>query len=106
MNDPVDPYEQLASLIESELALIGERRLDELPALAERHLALQRLLPDSPPLEARETLERCLLLRKRIEIELLRVREAILAELAQVRRGQRAAAGYKPARRPRISASA
>jgi hypothetical protein len=104
----VTPYETLAAISEQELALIGERRLDELPAVQQRRDALQASLPATPPVAARATLERCVLLRKRIEIELLRVREAILLELGQIRRGQRAAAGYAPARTrvERISASA
>jgi hypothetical protein len=53
-------------------------------------------------------IERCRLLQTRVEIELLRVREALLIELEQVRRAQRAADGYAPVmqRRPRVHVSA
>jgi hypothetical protein len=43
-------------------------------------------------------LERCALLHKRVEIELRRVREAVLEELSGVRHAQRAAKGYAPVR--------
>jgi hypothetical protein len=47
-------------------------------------------------------------MRKRAMIELMRTREAIIAELQQVAHGQRTASGYAPprARRPHIDASA
>jgi hypothetical protein len=102
------PYEQLASLIERELQLVAERRFDELSTLGQVRGELQSSLPATPPSDARPVLERCLLLHKRVEIELLRVREALLMELAQVRHGQRAARGYAPVRRGgrRFAASA
>jgi hypothetical protein len=96
-----DPYEYLASLIERELQLVGERRFDELLALKRERSALQASLPATPPGSARPALERCMLLHKRVEIELLRMREGVLIELEQVRRAQRAARGYAPVRTPR-----
>ena len=60
---------------------------------------LQRSLPDTPPEAARATLERCRQLQKRVEIELLRVREVLLLELGRVRQAQRTADGYAPVRR-------
>lgn len=93
------PYEQLAALLERELELAGERRLEELLAVRDTRAELQQSLPAAPPPSAREALERSLLLHKRVEIELQRVREALLMELEQVQRGQRAARGYAPARR-------
>ncbi len=93
------PYEQLASLIERELQLVGERRFDELESLALERAALQSSLPDTAPQAARGSLERCAKLHKRVEIELLRVREVLLLELGQVSHAQRAANGYAPARR-------
>lgn len=101
-------YDQLASLIERELQLVGERRFDELEGVSEARAALQRALPRRPPRGAREQLERCARLHKRVEIELLRVREMLLLELAQVGRAQRAAEGYAPRPRSgrRIAASA
>jgi hypothetical protein len=103
-----DPYQQLAAFIELELQLVAERRFDELLALKRRRAELQASLPATPPAAAGPELERCALLHKRVEIELLRVREAVLEELAGVRRAQRAADGYAPARvnRRRVFASA
>lgn len=105
---PAAPYERLAALIEAELQLVGERRFDELQEVTRLRLELQGTLADAPPPQAREALERCALLHRRVEIELLRVRETLLLELAQVGRAQRAAAGYAPVRRGgrRIAASA
>lgn len=103
MTDPrpagAEPYEALASLIERELALVGERDLGGLEELRRARGELLAALPPTPPAEAGPALERCRLLGKRLEIELERVREALLAELRQVSHAQRAAAGYAPARR-------
>ena len=106
--DSTQPYEALAALIERELQLVSERSFDELQVLKEVRAELQRSLPPTPPESARATLERCRQLTKRVEIELLRVREALLLELGRVRQAQRAADGYAPARQriPVIAATA
>ncbi len=106
--DPVAPYERIATLIERELQLVGERRFDELRDVSLERLALQHSLPPTPPAQAHDELLRCWRLNKRVEIELLRVREQLLLELAQVGRAQRAAAGYAPVRGGgrRVAASA
>ncbi len=96
--ESAQPYEALAALIERELQLVSERSFDELEVLREVRAELQRSLPDTPPEAARATLERCRQLQKRVEIELLRVRELLLLELGRVRQAQRAADGYAPAR--------
>jgi hypothetical protein len=103
-----EPYEALASLIERQLQLAGERRFDELQLLDRARAELQAALPEIPPAGTREVLERCAQLHKRVEIELLRVRELLLLEMAQVRQAQRTANGYAPARPRgrRIAASA
>jgi hypothetical protein len=100
--DSVEPYEALAALIERELQLVSQRSFDELQALKEVRAELQSSLPAAPPEAARATLERCRQLQKRVEIELLRVRELLLLELSRVRQAQRAADGYAPVR-PRVS---
>jgi hypothetical protein len=96
--ESLDGYEALAALIERELQLISERKFEELEALKEVRTTLQSTLPATPPEEARATLERCRQLQKRVEIELLRVREVLLLELGRVRHAQRAADGYAPMR--------
>jgi hypothetical protein len=103
-----NPYEALASLIERELELVAERDFEGLAELVQQRGVLERTLPAIPPASARDVLQRCYALQQRVRVELLRVREAILIELGQVRHGQRAAAGYAPARNRvlRIDASA
>jgi hypothetical protein len=96
--ESLERYEALAALIERELQLVSERDFDGLEALREVRTELQRTLPATPPEEARGTLERCRQLQKRVEIELLRVREVLLLELGRVRHAQRAADGYAPMR--------
>lgn len=99
MSDPeTQPYERLASLIEHELQLVGERRLAELPAAQQARVEFQESLPAAPPASARDVLVRCSQLSKRVEIELLRVREVLLLEAGQLRQAQRTADGYAPAR--------
>ena len=97
--ESVAPYEALAAIIERELQLVSERNFDELETLREVRAELQSSLPDTPPEAARATLERCRQLQKRVEIELLRVREVLLLELGRVRHAQRAADGYAPVQR-------
>ncbi len=106
--DSAQPYEALAALIERELQLVSLRSFDELQALREVRAELQSSLPSTPPEAARATLERCRQLQKRVEIELLRVREVLLLELGRVRQAQRTADGYAPARRriPVVTATA
>ena len=96
--EAIAPYEALAAIIERELQLVSERNFDELETLREVRAELQSSLPDTPPEAARATLERCRQLQKRVEIELLRVREVLLLELGRVRQAQRTADGYAPAR--------
>ncbi|MFZ1996212.1 MAG: hypothetical protein WAU75_19030 [Solirubrobacteraceae bacterium] len=96
--DSLEPYEALAALIERELQLVSERSFDQLLVLREVRSDLQNSLTAAPPEAARATLERCRQLQKRVEIELLRVREVLLLELGRVRQAQRAADGYAPVR--------
>ena len=96
--DSAQPYEALAALIERELQLVSERSFDELQSLNQVRAELQSSLGATPPESARATLERCRQLEKRVEIELLRVREVLLLELGRVRHAQRAADGYAPVR--------
>jgi hypothetical protein len=101
-------YERLAALIERELELVARRSFDELASVRSERAELIRALPAQPPAEAGAALERCRQLQKRVEVELLRVREALLVELAQVRQAQRAANGYASPRMhaPRFRLSA
>jgi hypothetical protein len=101
-------YETLARSIERELELIGEGSLDELNALYAERAALLEGLPAIPPDAARPALQRAALMNKRVEIEILRRREALLLEVANVERVNRTARGYAPAveNRPHVQATA
>jgi hypothetical protein len=94
------PYEQLARMIERELELIGTRDYDALAALKTERDALIASLPDVPPACARPALQRAALMNKRAEIEILRVREALVMESANVERVGRTARGYSPHHEP------
>ena len=91
---PSQPYEALARSLERELELIGEGALDELAALYTERSALLSRLPAVPPVDARPALQRAALMNKRVEIEILRRREALLIEGANVERVGRTARGY------------
>jgi hypothetical protein len=92
------PYEALARMIERELELVGSGDYDALAALRSERDALISTLPEFPPASARPALQRAALMNKRVEIEILRVREALLLELANVERVGRTARGYSPPR--------
>jgi hypothetical protein len=102
------PYETLARIVERELELIGEGRLDELAALKAERAALVATLPETPPACARPALERAALLQRRVAIEIVRRREAVVLELARLEQVRRTAQGYTPPRSssPRLYASA
>ena len=102
------PYETLARSIERELEIVGEGRFAEVATLHAERDTLIATLPHAPPAEARPALQRAVLMSKRVEIEILRYREALLLELANVQRVGRAARGYAPPRetRPNVQATA
>lgn len=94
MSSAAEPYERLAVLAEHELELVARRAFAELAKLHEVRDALVRSLPPTPPSCARTALQRAAILQRRVSVELHRVREQILLELAQVERARRAATGY------------
>lgn len=101
-------YEALARSLERELELIGEGRLAELPALQAERAELIETLPAIPPDWARAALQRAALMNKRAEIEILRRREALLLQAANVELVDRTARGYAPPvqARPHVQATA
>lgn len=105
---PSQPYEALARSLERELELLGEGALDELAALHAERAALLKSLPAVPPADARPALQRAALMNKRVEIEILRRREALLLESANVERVGRTARGYAASveSRPQLQATA
>jgi hypothetical protein len=104
----VAPYEALARSLERELELIGDGAVDELTMLHAERAALIESLPAVPPADARPALQRAALMNKRVEIEILRRREALLLESANVELVGRTARGYAAAveSRPRVQATA
>lgn len=92
------PYEQLLTLGICELELAREGRIEELLACQERRAELIASLPAEPPPDAREALERCLAIERRLEHELGAARGVVLEALAELRRALRAAEGYTPLR--------
>ena len=92
------PYETLARSIERELELIGESDgdSDELADLHAARAALIDSLPATPPASARPALQRAALMNKRVEIEILRRREALQIEIARAQLVGRTARGYAP----------
>jgi hypothetical protein len=94
------PYEALARMIERELELVGTGDYDALAALKAERDALISTLPETPPASARPALQRAALMNKRVEIEIVRLREVLLVEFANVERVSRAARGYSPPREP------
>ena len=102
------PYEALARSLERELELIGDGAVDELTTLHAERAALIEGLPAVPPAGARPALQRAALMNKRVEIEILRRREALLLESANVERVGRTARGYAAAveSRPQVQATA
>ncbi|HET6868206.1 MAG TPA: hypothetical protein VFH80_19990 [Solirubrobacteraceae bacterium] len=105
---PSQPYDALARSLERELELIGEGPLDELTALYAQRQELIESLPAVPPADARPALQRAALMNKRVEIEILRRREALVLESANVERVGRTARGYAATieSRPQLQATA
>ena len=87
-------------MIERELELICTRDQDALAALRAERDALIASLPDTPPACARPALQRAALMNKRLEIEILRLREALVLEADNIQRVSRTARGYSPHREP------
>lgn len=102
------PYEAIYAHAELELELAGRGELEGLIALGVRWVELVAELPEQPPPAALELLQRARLIHERTGIELTRLRELLLDELAATARGRRAADGYagQLSRRPRLDRSA
>jgi hypothetical protein len=97
---PRDPYVALLRLAERELELAGAGEFGALAEIAAERDALIATLPDVPPADARETLERTALIQERTTIELQRGREQMLLAVRHVTHGLRAARGYGAALHP------
>ena len=99
------PYEAIAAHAELELELAGHGSVSELAGLAGRWEELIAALPERPPAAAAPVLARARLMHERTRIELLRLREDLLGELAGTAQAKRTADGYAGAgSRPGASA--
>ena len=87
-------YEAIVAHAELELELAGRVALAELEGLQRRWEELVGDLPERPPAEAAPVLARARLVHERTRIELVRVREALLHDVAMAGRAKRTAAGY------------
>ena len=104
----IEPYRAVLAHAELELELAGRGELDALSALASRWEELTSTLPERPPAAAASLLQRATLIHERTRIELLRLREDVLRDLATTSRARRTAGGYagQLARRPRLDRTA
>jgi hypothetical protein len=102
------PYYAIHAHAELELELAGRGDVDGLAALGESWKELIDGLPSSPPVAARTLLERAQLIHERTRIELIRLREALLAEFSTATRARRTVEGYagQAPRPPRLNRSA
>lgn len=102
------PYEAIHEHAELELELAGRGEIERLAAMGERWAWLTRDLPASPPAAAAPLLRQARLIHERTRIELIRLRESLLAEIGTSARARRTVEGYagQLARRPRLDRSA
>jgi hypothetical protein len=91
---PLAEYEAIIAHAELELELAGNGEVEELAALEGRWEQIVAGLPDRPPAAAGPILERARLLHERTRIELIRLRESLLSDVATADTAKRTAAGY------------
>ncbi|HUB73327.1 MAG TPA: hypothetical protein VL979_04740 [Solirubrobacteraceae bacterium] len=104
----LEPYAALGRHAELELELAGRGEIAPLAELGERWRELTAALPAHPPPDAAPLIERARLINVRARVELVRLRELLLGELATTRQARRTARGYSGqlAPRPRVDRSA
>ena len=88
------PFERLARMVEHELELIGDGKLDAFAEAVQERGVYLRSLPVPPPAAARATLIRVQALQSRVEIEAQRVRDELALARGQQAGARRAAKGY------------
>jgi hypothetical protein len=91
---PLSRYEAIHEHAELELRLAGEGDIDRLTELASGWARLTDGLPARPPAAAATLLQRAQLVHERTHIELIRLRESLLGEIATTTRARRVADGY------------
>jgi len=90
----LSPYAAIVAHAELELELAGRGDLTELAGLDGRWEELLAGLPERPPAEAGPLLAQAKLIHERTRIELLRLREGLLADVAGAVQAKRTADGY------------
>ncbi len=90
----LDRYEAIHEHAELELELAGRGELERLEQLGRRWDELTSRLPAQPPAQALPLLERAKLIHERTRIELHRVRDRLLVDVATSTQAKRAAEGY------------
>jgi hypothetical protein len=103
-NASLRPYEALFEHVELELELAGRGEIEALAAMGSRWESLISELPQTPPAAAAGLLERAKLVHDRTRVELIRLRESVVADLGTTKQARRAANGYagQLSRRPRV----
>ena len=100
------PFQRLVKLIERELELAGQGRLDELDEAIAQTGAYMALLPSPAPDSAQHLVLRADAMRNRVIIEVTRLKESIALSRSSLRRSRRVARQYGPPPRGRYSTTA
>ena len=100
------PFQKLVKLIEHELELAGQGRVQELDEAVHRTGAHMATLPHPAPASARPLVLRAEALRGRVIIETTRLRESIALSRGSLRRGRRVARHYRRPQREKYSTTA
>lgn len=90
----LEPYRAICAHAELELELAGNGEIERLVALDRHWQQLISGLADPPPRAAAPILERARLLHERTRIELIRLRDSVLGDVATASTAKRTAAGY------------
>jgi len=91
---PLAAYQAMCEHAELELELAGRGEIEALVAIGARWGEIVAALPPRPPAAAAPLLERARLMHARTRIELVRLRDALLADFATASRARRTADGY------------
>lgn len=100
------PFHALVKLIEQELELAGQGRVDELQEAVARTGEFMATLPNPAPASARQLVLRAEALRGRVAIEVTRLRDGLSASRSALRRNRDIARSYGPPSAGRISTTA
>jgi hypothetical protein len=104
--DEQAPFQKLVKLIEQELELAGQGRLQELQEAVTRTGEFMQTLPVPAPGSAQPLVERAKALRGRVTIETRRLQESIEFSRGALRRARRVSKKYSQQRGHRYSTTA